>query len=315
MLFGAGQRVDSIRRTGRDHGTVYSIEAIEKFLSALERDVAKGGPCQRGPFTAIRRDGYGQEPRATGSPATSAGLSGSSPTSPPSPVCPETEAYDETSSFLSMDCTSAASPEEDEVMAVSLAGDAAIPRSIFVAVSADTTVNKLMHHYVLHITGLLQPIDHPLNPYRTLYVPAALTAASAPPSQSLATAGPSEAMHAVLLHSLMASSAFHLWNCSPAQAEYHRLGAQHRSEALRLLKSALERHAASIDYKTLMMAMLSLVSIDVGVDLLSPLPRRRPSADRPSRSCRDARPILPSISGARSSCSSSSGGGGGTGGS
>lgn len=141
--------------------------------------------------------------------------------------------------------------------------DIDIPRSVFVAVSADTNVNKLIHHYVIHIAGLLQPIAHPHNPYRTLYVPAALTAASGPPDQS----GPNETIHSVLLYSLMSSASFHLWNCNPAQPEYHKLGAQHRREALSLLNSALERQASSIDYKTLMMAMLSLVSIDVSVRL------------------------------------------------
>lgn len=135
--------------------------------------------------------------------------------------------------------------------------------SIFSQVSVDTTINKLMHHYVVHVAGLLQPIDHPQNPYRTLYVPAALTAASGPLSQAVTLADPNSAIQSVLLHSLMSSASFHLWNCNPAYAEYHKLGAQHRQESLRLLNAALERHASAIDYKTLMMAMLSLVSIDI----------------------------------------------------
>ncbi|EPE05890.1 c6 zinc finger domain protein [Ophiostoma piceae UAMH 11346] len=138
-----------------------------------------------------------------------------------------------------------------------------IPGSVFASVSADTTINKLMHHYVIHVAGLLQPIDHPQNPYRTLYVPAALTAASRPPTQTPTITDPNSTIHSVLLHSLMSSASFHLWNCNPAYAEYHKLGAQHRRESLRLLNTALERHASAIDYKTLMMAMLSLVSIDI----------------------------------------------------
>jgi hypothetical protein len=78
-------------------------------------------------------------------------------------------------------------------------------------ISGDSFIDKLIHHYIVHMSDLLQPISHPQNPDRTLYVPAALEVASDLPfHQTL-----SRNVKSVLYHSLIASSALHLWNCNP----------------------------------------------------------------------------------------------------
>ncbi|KAL0934575.1 uncharacterized protein CTRU02_211374 [Colletotrichum truncatum] len=116
-----------------------------------------------------------------------------------------------------------------------------------------------MHHYADHIAVLLQPIEHPQNPYRQLYIPAALEAASgmSPMKQTN-----KQSVQSVILHSLLSSSAFHLWNCLPSQTSYHKIGSQHRQQALFLLQSTIRFEMTTTDYKMLMVAMLSLVTID-----------------------------------------------------
>ena len=267
---------------GRDSGAVYSMEAIDAFLSALERDVgsSRGRPSQRGPFAVflgIGKGGFSGTAAVSSTPDASDAYR-----QRPMRQRPH-EAREAESLAARADVENVVREETDlnrntrrldrvdgrvrlrhsANVSAACSAETTIPGSVFASVSADTTVNRLMHHYVIHVAGLLQPIDHPQNPYRTLYVPAALTAASGPSAEVQASADPNATVHSVLLHSLMSSASFHLWNCSPAHADYHKLGAQHRREALRLLNAALELHASAIDYKTLMMAMLSLVSIDV----------------------------------------------------
>lgn len=127
--------------------------------------------------------------------------------------------------------------------------------------TGNTAVDRLLHNYVIHVADLLQPIQHPCNPYRTLYFPAALQASDL---RSHAQAHPTtQVVQSVLLHSLLASSAFHLWNCDSSNIKYHKIGSQHRQRALYLLQFALNSSFPAAEYKTLMMAILSLVTIDV----------------------------------------------------
>ncbi|EQB43405.1 hypothetical protein CGLO_17943 [Colletotrichum gloeosporioides Cg-14] len=135
--------------------------------------------------------------------------------------------------------------------------------AITTSISGDAVIDRLMHHYAEHVAVMLQPIQHPQNPYRQLYVPAALEAASgltSPAQRQLHI--PKAAVKSVIFHSLVASSAFHLWNCLPSQIKYHKIGARHRQQALLLLRSAISLEMPTAEYKTLMVAMLSLVTID-----------------------------------------------------
>ncbi|KAF6814494.1 hypothetical protein CSOJ01_04045 [Colletotrichum sojae] len=122
-------------------------------------------------------------------------------------------------------------------------------------ISGDPIVDKLMHHYAEHVTVLLQPIQHPQNPYRQLYIPAALEAASGWLSGVIIAKA---TVQSVIFHSLVASSAFHLWGCTPSQTKLHLIGARHHQQALRLLQSAIGPDTLTSEYKMLMVAMLSL---------------------------------------------------------
>lgn len=137
-------------------------------------------------------------------------------------------------------------------------------------ISGDPIVDKLMHHYAEHVTVLLQPIQHPQNPYRQLYIPAALEAASGWLSGATIAKA---TVPSVIFHSLVASSAFHLWGRTPSQTKLHLIGARHRQQALRLLQSAIGPETPTAEYKMLMVAMLSLVTVDVSftAEFLSPL--------------------------------------------
>ncbi|CAI0645171.1 unnamed protein product, partial [Colletotrichum noveboracense] len=135
--------------------------------------------------------------------------------------------------------------------------------TISTSISGDAVIDRLMHHYAEHVAVMLQPIQHPQNPYRQLYVPAALEAASSLTSPAqLRLQVPKATVKSVIFHSLLASSAFHLWNCLPSQVRYHQIGARHRQQALLLLQSAISIEMPTAEYKTLMVAMLSLVTID-----------------------------------------------------
>lgn len=133
-----------------------------------------------------------------------------------------------------------------------------LPRRISTSISGDAVIDRLMHHYVENIASLLQPIPHPQNPYRKLYVPAALQAISEwLPKAKMAT----PTVSSVIFHSLIASSAFHLGNCGPEQTRFLTLGSQHRQLALHCLQSAINPAMATSEYKLLMVAMLSMVTI------------------------------------------------------
>ncbi|KAH8879203.1 hypothetical protein GQ53DRAFT_586424, partial [Thozetella sp. PMI_491] len=133
-------------------------------------------------------------------------------------------------------------------------------QSLSLSLSGDRHIDELMHHYIVHVADLLQPIRHPENPYRNLYAPAALEAASSLVRRPLTTKAKA---HSVLYHSLLSSSAFHLWSCNPRNSKYHEIGTQNRQRALALLHSAITPTKPPTDYKSLLMAMLSLVTIGV----------------------------------------------------
>jgi arginine metabolism regulation protein II len=129
-----------------------------------------------------------------------------------------------------------------------------------ISFSGDRTMDMLMHHYTVNIASLLQPISHPQNPYRDLYVPAALeVAAISLPSVDVEQG----TIHTALFHSLLASSAFHLSFRTSKTVTYHKLGAKHKQHAMSLLQVAIDGPSSVLNHQVLLMTMLSLVTVDV----------------------------------------------------
>lgn len=133
--------------------------------------------------------------------------------------------------------------------------------SIYTSLSRDSSIDQLMHHYVVNITDLLQPVSHPENPYRTLYAPAALEVISGLLDNTPAAKA---TMHNALYHSVLAAAAHHLGSCTSESSKYKKLGAQHKDQALLMLRKSIDPARPASNYKTLLITMLSLVTIEVG---------------------------------------------------
>jgi hypothetical protein len=131
---------------------------------------------------------------------------------------------------------------------------------IHIRLSEDADIDMLMQHYVVNVADVLQPIRHLHNTYRDLYVPMALEGALIPTSDPKAA---SKKAQSALFHALLASAAFHLWNCNKAKTKFQKMGTQHRYHALRLLQSAIDSATLGVNYRSLLMAMLALVTIGV----------------------------------------------------
>lgn len=253
----------------------YSIKEIDRLLDLIECDVASRPlPSQRGPFTAF------PSPYAQGTTAIPAipshDLVGNHVALDESPG-PHSEVSDVTD-FINTDIEADSMAESLEHgvesgkwthnQAIQSASPNTVIRSsnhLFFSPRHSELEDEsqyLLHHYVVHIAGLLIPLEHPMNPYRNLYVPAALAAASVG-EPGLHQLRDRSIVDSVLLYSLLSSAAFHRWNCAPEQTKFHHLGSQHRQKALRLLQSALTDVASGVHTETLLMAMLSLVSVDV----------------------------------------------------
>ncbi|KAL6401126.1 Fungal transcriptional regulatory protein, N-terminal [Ilyonectria robusta] len=155
----------------------------------------------------------------------------------------------------------------DHSMAVLPMSPSPLPESISLPIQhirsslfGDTEADLLMHHYMIHVADVLQPILHTQNPYRRIYVPTALEGACIRASDhKMTNAKP----HSALYHALLASAAYHLWNCDKAQRKYQEMGAEHRYRALHSLQAAVNSPTPGSDHQILLMAMLSLVSIGV----------------------------------------------------
>lgn len=121
-----------------------------------------------------------------------------------------------------------------------------------------------MNHYNLHVADLLQPIDHSGNPFRTLYLSTALEGVS---YRAWDTETPTAKVYSALSHSLVAASAFHRWNCDQLQPHYREMGVKHRYYAIQALQGAIQQAAPAANYKILMVAVLSLITIGVSPGL------------------------------------------------
>ncbi|KAJ5134303.1 hypothetical protein N7526_005668 [Penicillium atrosanguineum] len=120
--------------------------------------------------------------------------------------------------------------------------------------------NLLFHHYSLYVANVLQPLSHIENPYRSLYVPAALEGSVDVlfPAKNVAAS-----VRLCIFHSLVATAAFHMSSCNPAQSGYHKTGILHRQKALRCMQLALAEGASQSSYRHLMVALCSLLTIGV----------------------------------------------------
>lgn len=142
--------------------------------------------------------------------------------------------------------------------------DARLPKHISITFFGNTEVDSLMNHYNLHVADLLQPIDHSGNPFRTLYLSTALEGVS---YRAWDTETPTARVYSALSHSLVAASAFHRWNCDQLQPNYREMGVKHRYYAIQALQGAIQQAAPAANYKILMVAVLSLITIGVSPGL------------------------------------------------
>lgn len=127
----------------------------------------------------------------------------------------------------------------------------------------DPQTSTLMYHYMDHVADLLQPVLHPMNPWRTTYFPFALEGC---PELFLSQSSfPSSYASIALFHSLLSSAAFHLRNATGDSKKFYNLGLQHRAKSLHALNAALTRPNESQMYTVYLTAMLSLVTIDVSI--------------------------------------------------
>ncbi|KAB8241112.1 fungal-specific transcription factor domain-containing protein [Aspergillus flavus] len=126
--------------------------------------------------------------------------------------------------------------------------------------SSSWKANELFHHYVTNVADILLPVTHPGNPYRSMYAPAALEGSLYFESGAF-NAAPNIGL--CIFHSLISTSAFHLHRCYNFKSEYYRLGIIHRQLALESLQMVLMKDVPLLNYKTILVALLSMVTIGV----------------------------------------------------
>lgn len=127
----------------------------------------------------------------------------------------------------------------------------------------DSIVGELLHNYIHVVADLLQPAHHTDNPYRSLYIPTAIEAAA--DGVFVGASGTGSQAGTALFHALLAVSAFHLHRRQPGQAGYGTQGRMHRIKAFEYLRRSLAVPSMQEYPHTIMSAMLSMVSVDVGL--------------------------------------------------
>jgi hypothetical protein len=142
--------------------------------------------------------------------------------------------------------------------------DLIVPRST----ECDSWTASLLSHYILQLADILQPINHPQNPFRTIHVHYAMAGPLATLSEaSLSTQARPKSSRAIL-HSLISASAFHLRGYEAVQhiawTMYDKIGRLHRLQALNWLQQDLVEPPKDAEalYMT-MSASLTLVTSDV----------------------------------------------------
>ncbi|KAL2828961.1 fungal-specific transcription factor domain-containing protein [Aspergillus cavernicola] len=125
---------------------------------------------------------------------------------------------------------------------------------------------ELLHHYIMDVTGLLQPVIYTRNFYSIVYVPRALVGAGN--LLLLGHAATPSSGDRSIFYSLLATSALHLRNTGAGLdlrgLEMDRVGRFCRAMAYRYLRSAMAEALSDQDaLQTTMSAVLSLITIDV----------------------------------------------------
>lgn len=118
----------------------------------------------------------------------------------------------------------------------------------------------LFNHYSLYVANILQPLSHIENPYRSLYVPAALEGSMETPAKNDAPS-----VRLCIFHSLVATAAFHMSSYNPRLHRYHKIGILHRQMALRCMQLALAEGTSQSNYRQFMVALCTLLTIGVRI--------------------------------------------------
>ncbi|RGP79420.1 lysyl oxidase 2 3 4 [Fusarium longipes] len=133
-------------------------------------------------------------------------------------------------------------------------------QSIYTRIFKNPEIAFLMNHYDTHVASLLMPIAHSENPFRRLYLSTAIEGIVTHDSSIRTSKGMA---YTALSQSLLASAAFHRWNCDQRQITHREAGARYRYRAIRSLQNAVSHTASVANYQVIMMAILSLVTIGV----------------------------------------------------
>ncbi|KAF4973145.1 hypothetical protein FSARC_489 [Fusarium sarcochroum] len=135
-----------------------------------------------------------------------------------------------------------------------------VPKTIHIDLFGNSEIDKSMSHYNEHVADLLLPIDHSANPFRNLYLSTALKGVAC---LNLNITPLGSVVYSALSNSLIATSAFHIWNQNRDQAKYREIGVRYRYCAIQALRIAMRETGPGPDYRVLVMVMLCLVTIGV----------------------------------------------------
>lgn len=119
--------------------------------------------------------------------------------------------------------------------------------------SATLEERSLFHYWVTVLSGLMIPTQRHDNPFRTIFVPLALTK----PDSNSASSG-----NVALLHAIYSVSAFNLARLSPASERLITLGTKHHKLALGHLRRNLMHHDQS-QREAVLATIITMSSIEV----------------------------------------------------
>ncbi|KAJ5097879.1 fungal-specific transcription factor domain-containing protein [Penicillium argentinense] len=130
-----------------------------------------------------------------------------------------------------------------------------------IPIAGNSSVAMLVSHYAEHVTHLMQPVAHQNNPFRSLYLPLAIKGSF--DMEDYRALGWNMSARAAVFHSIVATAALHLLGLGLKSEDLERLICHHKQQALVALRCALSNTVST--YKELMIAVLSLVSMDVSL--------------------------------------------------
>lgn len=128
--------------------------------------------------------------------------------------------------FMSNDEAEAA----EAAMAMVLIKQKVRPQFISYISSASPEERSLLHYWVTFLSGMMLPTQRYDNPFRTIFIPLALSASSSTENSSGSGA---------LLHAIYAVSAFNRARLSPSPERLEALGTKHHRISLQLLRRSL----------------------------------------------------------------------------